>query len=477
MKKIISILTILLIVLSISTSIFAATTSKLTLELVEDKVCTILLEDSGKLEKKLISISDENKEAILQITVENTKTVETQILPSEIFFVIDNSDSMIKNEVDDGVTRKDAVVSAAKTLAEKLLTVQPSTKIGIVSFSSAPTGEQEGTINDAKLQLLPTSTLSDITSAIDGISYTGPRTNIEAGLTVAESNFSKDENNKAVILLTDGVPNNAVGGPTLIYSTAVAEKTSAKLKDLDNAGIKVISVMTGVSDTLCPYDELTVPEGEEIKTYKQLAEDVFGTEKYPFVGKFYFINDSEINTTITRDVFNNVIITKENYIKDIEVVDYFPEEIINNYDFEIVEDANIGKIDSVVNPEDNSITWRIETLNVGEIAKVQYKLKPKKDFDRKIIDVVMPTNKNVDVTFTDVDNTPKDVSSPDSPTIVLKQYVTDIPDPEPKPEPEPELPKVIPQTGSNIEGFLITAGVILTGSIISFIVYVKKYRF
>lgn len=475
MKKIISILTILLIVLSISTSIFAATTSKLTLELVEDKVCTILLEDSGKLEKRLISISDENKEAILQITVENTKTVETQILPSEIFLVIDNSDSMIKNELDDGVTRKDAVVSAAKTLAEKLLTVQPSTKIGIVSFSSAPQGEPEGTINDAKLQLLPTSTLSDITSAIDGISYTGPRTNIEAGLTVAENNFSKDENNKAVILLTDGVPNNAVGGPTLIYSTAVAQKTSAKLKDLDNAGIKVISVMTGVSDTLCPYDELTVPEGEEIKTYKQLAEDVFGTEKYPFVGKFYFIDDSEINTTITRDVFNNVIITKENYIKDIEIVDYFPEEIINNYDFEIVEYANIGKVDSVVNPEDNSITWRIETLNVGEIAKIQYKLKLKKDFDRKIIDVVMPTNKNVDVTFTDVDNTPKDVSSPDSPTIVLKQYVTDIPDP--KPEPEPELPKVIPQTGSNIEGFLITAGVILTGAIISFIVYVKKYRF
>lgn len=473
MKKIISILTILLIVLSISTSIFAATTSKLTLELVEDKVCTILLEDSGKLEKRLISISDENKEAILQITVENTKTVETQILPSEIFFVIDNSDSMIKNEVDDGVTRKDAVVSAAKTLAEKLLTVQPSTKIGVVSFSSASQVEQEGTINDAKLQLLPTSTLSDITSAIDGISYTGPRTNIEAGLTVAESNFSKDENNKAVILLTDGVPNNAVGGPTLIYSTAVAKKTSAKLKDLDNAGIKVISVMTGVSDTLCPYDELTVPEGEEIKTYKQLAEDVFGTEKYPYVGKFYFIDDSEINTTITRDVFNNVIITKENYIKDIEIVDYFPEEIINNYDFEIVEDANIGKIDSVVNPEDNSITWRIETLNVGEIAKVQYKLKLKKDFDRKIIDVVMPTNKNVDVTFTDVDNTPKDVSSTDSPTIVLKQYVTDIPDPKPEPEP----PKVIPQAGSNVEGFLITAGVILTGAIVSFIVYVKKYRF
>ena len=491
MKKIISIITLLIIVLS-STTIFGATTSKLTLELVEDKVCTILLDESGKLEKRLISLSDDKKEVVLQITVENTRNVETEILPSEIFLVIDNSLSM-KQEIEDDITREEAVVVAAKTLAEKLLTVQPSTKIGVVSFSSLDSskGETEGTINDAKLQLLPTSTLSEITTAIDNIAYTGPRTNIEAGLTVAQNNFSSDENNKAVILLTDGVPNNAVGGPTLIYSSVVAKKTSAKLKELDNAGIKVISVMTGVSDTDAPYDEVSVPEGEEVKTYKELAEDVFGTEKHPYVGSFYFISDEQINTTITRTVFNDIIITKENSIDNVDVYDYFPDDILSNYDIEIIDGPNIGKIDympgdTLSTLDGNSVSkyikWYIGKLNPGEIAKIQYKLKLKENFDRRIIDVVMPTNEKVDVSFVDIDGTPKKVSSPDSPTIVLKQYVTDIPEPDPDPqpkpeEPEPELPKVIPQTGSNSGFILGFIGISLAGAVISYIVYVKKYRF
>ncbi len=497
MKKIISILTILLVILFTS-NVFAVTTSTLKLELVEDKQCNISLNDSGKVTKKLESISDEKKEVVLQVTVENTKQIETQILPSEIFLVIDNSLSM-EEEIDTGITREEAVVAGAKGLATKLLQAQPSTKIGVVSFSSLDfsKGESEGTLSDAKLRTLPTNSLNDVLSAIDSIEYTGPRTNIEAGVTIAQQNFSTENNNKALIILTDGVPNNAVGGPTIKYSGEVATKTKAKLKEIKDSGIKIITVMTGVPDVVAP--STSVDNSTPNLTYKQLAQEIFGTEEMPLFGKFYFIQDDEINSTITKSVYKNVIVTKENELKDIKVVDYFPQEIIDNYDFEIIEAANIGSVTSKIDTSNNSITWNIETLSAGEIASFRYKLTLKENFNKEIIDQVMPTNSKVDASFVDIDGSAGSASSPDAPTIVLKQYTTTTPDPEepedPTPEPEqptpqtptptpeqpaptPEkAPTIIPQTGSNLEIGVAVISIILFGSIITSYIYLKKNNY
>lgn len=75
-------------------------------------------------------------------------------------------------------------------------------KIGVVGFSSEnyTTTYREGTLNDAKLLLSLSNSKDDVLASIN--SYTengGPRTNIEAGLSVAESSFSNSSESENIL--------------------------------------------------------------------------------------------------------------------------------------------------------------------------------------------------------------------------------------------------------------------------------------
>lgn len=425
-------LLIFLIVALLLNTTYAAT-SEVTLEKVKDNVCEIELDKDGKLVKKLISVDNEKKEATLQVDVTNLRNEEEEIKPSEIYLVIDNSKSMSDNKLTDGTTRKEAVFTAAKTLASKILEAQSTTKIGVVSFSTNSDAAKEGTIEDANLVINPSSNISDITTAIDSIKTTGAKTNIDAGLQVARSSFSQGANlNKYLILLTDGVPNTAVGGPTMTYSGQVTTKTKATLKSIVDNNINIITVMTGVNSSYKPDADGNLSPDAANKTYKDLAEEIFGTQKSPLFGKFYYVTDENVQDTIANDVYANVVIVKKNELKNITVIDYFPDNIIANYDFEIVEKANIGEVTATVNPENNSITWTIETLKAGETASFKYKLKLKENFDKNIINVETPTNKKVDVVYTNTDGEEKTETSNVSPSIILKGDNTKAPDPIPQ---------------------------------------------
>ena len=181
-------------------------------ELVSDNSAFIEIEDKATLEKKLIEFNSQERSVTIQLTLKNTASEEVKELPSEVTLVIDDSSSMTRPA--NGTTRKDLVFQSAKTLVNKLFDKNPSINISIVSFSSlnAAEGETEGTINDAKLQIGLSNDRTAVLSAIDNIVSDGPRTNIDAGLQVAKTTFSSEQNRKYIILLTDGVPNNAVGG-------------------------------------------------------------------------------------------------------------------------------------------------------------------------------------------------------------------------------------------------------------------------
>lgn len=446
-KKLILLNIVLIIIVSLIIPTVYAANEDVTLEEAENNVCEIKLGDNGKLTKKLVSVDDTNKEVTLQIDVTNLKSEETLIEEAEIFLVIDNSKSMSENTLSSGVTRRQAVFSAAKTLAESILTAQNNTKIGIVSFSTNDDTSKEGTIEDANLVLEPTSSLSDIENAIDSIETTGARTNIDAGLQMASTNFSADNNlNQYLILLTDGVPNTAVGGPTMTYSGDVTTKTQATLKSIIDKGINIITVMTGVDSDYQPDPTgATSPEAAG-KTYQQLAEEIFGTDSQPNYGKFYYVTDENVTNTITNNVYSDIIVEVKNEIKNITVIDYFPDDIIANYDYEIVTTANIGTVTATVDEVNNSITWVIEKLAANETASFQYKLKLKEEYDENILNVIMPTNKNVDVNYIGVDDKEYKVSSDVSPKIVLKGDTTVAPDP-------------IPQTGDMV--FYITFAIIV----------------
>lgn len=434
-KKIcVSIIIALIMIVTLATSVLAAN-EDVTLVKVKDNVCTIKLGEDGEVIKQLISVDNEKKEVTLQIDVKNLKSKEEETKPTEMFLVIDDSKSMSDNTLTSGKTRKEAVFTAAKTLAEQILKEQPSTKIGVVSFSSNSEISKEGTLEDAKLIIEPSNKIDEITSAIDNIQTTGGRTNIDAGLQTAKAHFS----------------------------------TETTLKSIQDSGINIITVMTGVNSTYQPDPDGTSSAEAAGKTYKDLAEEIFGTQESPTYGKFYYVLDESVENTITKDVYQDVSVVIENEIKDITVVDYFPLNIVENYDFEIFEEANIGTVTPTVDTKNNSITWKITTLKAGETASFKYKLKLKEKFNEKIINVETPTNQKVDVEYTVTDGTNKKATSDVTPSIMLKKDVT----PEPKPE-EPKdnsiAPNPIPQTGDNL-AFVVLGMVVLA---VGIVIYIRK---
>lgn len=417
------------------------------LELVEDTVCKIDVGGYGEFTKQITEFNEAEKSATLTLTMTNTKTVEESQRDVEIFFVIDNSSSMVQTYND--VTRKEAVINSASSLIDKLYEKNSKAKIGIVGFSSLDSskGETEGTLEDAKLISGLSNDQTEVKNALTQLSELeyGPRTNIEAGLTIAQANFSDDENiARYIILLTDGVPNNATDGTSMTYSGVVAERTKSKIEEIENSGINIIGAMINLDSEK--------EEPSTGKTYRELSEEIFGTEENSTLTKYFYIPDGEIENTIVNDIFDSLVIRTDNTLRNITITDYFPQEIIDNFDFEYVASPNIGTVSQTINKENNSITWNIELLSEGETATLSYKLTLKKDYDQNIIDVVLPTNTHVDITG-ETDEGQIDTTSDDSPTIVVRYK---------KPVDNTVVPdKKLPQTGEFTTWILATIAVIV----------------
>lgn len=430
--------------LLISTTCLAATTNseKAKLEIVENNICTINISNTAIFEKKIVDYDLTKKEITLQLKVSNI-TEPLFNKPTEIFLVIDNSTSM-HEKVSTDVTRLKAVTDSAKKLASALLENE-NVSIGIVSFS---TGKEEGTITDATLKTKPTHNEEAVLSAITEIANgtLGARTNIDAGLTLANQNFSKDCECKYLVLLTDGVPNTAIGGPTLTYSAETATKTKAKLQSLNDSGVTIFSVMTGVTNAT---------ETQTNLTYKQLAEEIFGTPTSPTVGKFYYINDSEIEETICETVLNNFIDTSANTLTNLKIYDYFPQEIVDNFDFEYVQSPNMGNISPTIDLQNNMIIWTISKLDPEETATVSYKLTLKPQIDETILNVVLNTNEKVEITADEIvtEDGSNVLTSKVSPKVRVTMEDTTV------------TKKEIPQTGST-STLMIVFTIIMVATVI-----------
>lgn len=433
LKKIFALFLIFIFVFS--NCIYGALSSTTHFEVVDNTICTIDFGENGEFTKQLITYDESS--VTLQLDVKNTATESQTKTTSEIFLVIDNSLSL-RDKVSETETRKDVIYNAAKELSTKLHTADSDFKIGVISFSSSSDFTKEGSIEDATLMQSLTDDNSKVLEAVDNINNNdfGSRTNIEAGLELANQNFSGTADKQYIILISDGVPNNDIHGNTLQYSDTVLENTKNKLIELDAKGIKLISVLAGVSNAIEPTVNLT---------YEQLAEKVFGTEETPTAGKYYFISDSDIKTIIENNVFNDIEIIPAVKLTNIIIKDYFPQKIIDNFEFAHVTSPNIGNVTAEIDKENNCITWTIPELANNEIASLQYKLTLKDNFNREILDEIIPTNEKVDITDDQGDNE----TSEDSPKVRVTEEaeVPEIPQEPEDPEviPEPELP----QTGTH----------------------------
>ena len=325
----------------------------------------------------------------------------------------------IDSVADKCYNRYDLILESASTLINSLLDGNDNLKIGVVRFSSNLDATKEGTLEDASLVSDLSSDPEALNSAISNIEFTGLRTDLDAGLSLASQYFTSEENNKYIIVLTDGVPNLALDYEGNYYSDDVINKTNSRLQTLESSGYNIITMLTGI-------DEPDSTPGTTSKTFAQIIEETFGTETNPTAGKFYYVQDDEIEQTITQDIYNDLIPVGHT-LTDITITDYFPQEIIDNFEFAYVSEANIGNISSVVDTTNNSITWTIPSLANGETATVQYKLKLKEDFSTEIVDKILDTNEKVDITYKDSDNVEQSKTSNITPKLKLTEPPATLP--------------------------------------------------
>ncbi len=434
MKKRITLIIFLLITM-IATTVFAsAKATDVTMSVVEDNVCTIKLNESANFEKKLIETDLTKKEVTLQLKVNN---MAKSIIPSgEMMLVIDSSSSM-DQIVSGTTTRKDLVLNSANKLVESLLEANPtSLKIGVVTFSTGTEKDENGylvTGTEADAQKVSdfTNDVTSLKNKISAIKGTGQYTNLDSGLRLAKSQFTSADNNKYMIVLTDGLPNLAVGHNDLVtYNglTDVINTTKSTLTSLGN--VDLITMLTGIDNEEAAFRT----EGENVYTYGQVIQTVFGTEENPTKGKFYKISDNEIEKTITEKIYRDLL-PIDNALEDIVVKDYFPQYIVDNFEMTYVDGIDVSNVSAKIDPETNCITWNLSKLTAGETATIQYKLKLKDEFDEKIIDQILNTNEKVDITYKDFDGTSKEQTSDVTPKIKLTRIPVDntvAPDPIPK---------------------------------------------
>ncbi|MFQ8987259.1 MAG: hypothetical protein ACLR6T_00965 [Intestinibacter sp.] len=150
---------------------------------------------------------------------------------------------------------------------------------------------------------------------------------------------------------------------------------------------------------------------------------------------------------LNNDILNSIITVKDNALKNLVIKDYFPQDIVDNFDFEYVQEPNIGTVTEEINSGDNSITWTIDTLEAGQVATLSYKLSVKEEVDEDILNQILPTNEKVDITFETPDGEGSS-SSEESPTVRLTYDDT-------------TYGKDIPQTGNYITFYVVTAIAIL----------------
>ncbi len=456
-------LTIFLLIIFMASNVFAATVS---MKIVEDNVCTIKLNDSSSFEKKIVASDLTNHQVTLQLKIDNNSEV---IIPEgELMLVIDSSTSM-DTVVSGTTTRKDVLLNSANKLVESLLEANStSLKIGVVTFSTSNETDPEsgyvitGTEADAQKVCDFTNDLTTLQSKISAIEGVGQYTNLDAGLKLAKKSFTSEDNNKYVIVLTDGLPNLAVGYNDLVsYKglTDVINETKSTLNSL--SGMNVITMLTGIDNE----DAIFRQEGENSYTYGQVIKEVFGTETAPTVGKFYNIGDDEIEDTITNDIYHDLL-PISNSLEDITVVDYFPQYIVDNFDMTYVDGIDVSNVSATIDPETNSITWTLEKLEPGQTATIQYNLTLKEEFNEEIIDQILDTNEKVDINYKDFDGTTKTETSEVTPKIRL----TAVPVP---PVDDTISPDPLPDAGLHL---LLIGGVALIGLTVFFGYKARKIK-
>ena len=293
-----------------------------------------------------------------------------------------------------------------------------------MEFATTTNPKEEGQGNDAKQITTGLETDKEkVKEAINTIrtDSMGPRTNIQEGLQKADKllDTSTDKNTKkAIVVLTDAIPNTASGVSFDTYSDKSAVPTRKELERVKTKGTKVISMLIDMKD-----EPIRISQEDPKPTYKQKAEQIFGTTTKPVAGPVYYVEDSGITKTVTEEILKEIapektIITSYT-LTNIVIKDYFPDNIVKNFDYVEITKATKGTATSEIDKKDNSITWTIPELKPNEEGTLTYKLKLKDNVEKSIIGINLPTNKKVTIDYEENGKKQDPKETPKSPIVAL----------------------------------------------------------
>lgn len=479
MKKSINkiILILIAIIIGSSSSSVFATDLKTTLNIVQKSSEKKYLEnDQGYISKSIVNIDSNNGEVTIELKLSNTKKAVEEKNYTEVVLLMDNSLSM-DFKTSEGKTRKSIIVESAKELVNTIYDTSKNVKTGIVKFCG-----ETSLSSPLNAATIITNLTTDKQSVLEGLETyekqsTQSSTNIQKGLIKAENMFSKDSGNKIIILLTDGVPNedgyrNSVKDANMVmtnekYNT-ILENTKKELLKINDEGIRLISVMTGInSDDLDEYGNVITNTEDDLKA----VEKIFGTQEKPTTGKFYNAKTSDAEQIIKNDIAKDIQEIINTPITNLKIIDYFPDDIMNNFDFSYVNNPSLGDASNKIQSETKTIEWNISELKGNEVATLKYKLKIKNMENTELLNKTIATNEKVVFTYQDSDTKEHEVILESSPKIKLAEVKkTENTNGSKKDDDKTTAPGTIPQTGVNITIALSIIVVIA----VSIVIY-KKY--
>ncbi len=433
-KFFITLITIILIVVMYGS--VNAIELKTELDVIQKASETKYLENNqGYISKTIVDSNPSTGEVTVELKISNTKKETETNADTEVFIVVDNSPSM------DYITtskesRKKIVLDSASKLVESIFDTSKSVKIGLIDFHGYGFFSGSASIRNANVRQKLTDKKDEVLTAINKQLNSGTEsgTNIQAGLKTAENNFSTNAGNKVIILLTDGVPNSDINGAqsgnnvTTDAAKAIQETTKQELLNLKSKGIYTIAMLTGMDETDTDTDgnDIYSNEGETLPELLEAAQNVFGTQENPTSDKYYFAKSADINSIITNDILKDVVNKVSNPINEVKIVDYFPEDITENFEFSYVGEPNIGTTSDTIDTENKTITWNIDTLKGDEVATLKYKLKIKDMQNSELLNKTISTNEKVVLTYKDVNNKDYTLELTSSPKIQLSEVKEEL---------------------------------------------------
>lgn len=404
LKKCFSILITIILILGMCINVNAAEL-KTKLDVITQASETKYLEnDQGYISKTIVDSNAETGEVTIELKLSNTKKKQENSdnshsngKNSEIFIIIDESGSMY-DKLANGKTRRETVREASKVLAKTILENYKNVKIGIIKFADG-----------AEMTSVLTDNFEQINTAID--TYTGGSTDLYDALVLAKNSYSQSDTNKLAVILTDGAPNKAsVNKDSEGNYISPKDITKQELMNLNNAGVSIITMMTELEN-------------------ENTAEGIFGTPETPTVGKYYYIADTEIEEVIANNIYSDIvdqIHVPNAEINTVKIVDYFPEDITENFEFSYIGDPSIGTVSEAIDEETKTITWDIGTLRGDETATLKYKLKIKDMKNAELLEKTIATNEKVVLTYKDAETKDYTVELTSSPKIKLTEVKEEL---------------------------------------------------